>query len=85
MGRYILYGINYIQDCRWGISELCCLLLDWGVDTFVTLDLWEQIVKQFPYGIITSLMILDIALLYFQCPNVICQQERQDKGCQQEA
>lgn len=60
--------------CFWTL--LLATLL--GSDTFVTLDLWEQIVKQFPYGIITSLMISDIGLLYFQCPNVICQQERQD-------
>lgn len=44
----------------------------------MTLDLWEQIVNNFPSGIITSLMISDIGLLHFQCPNVILQQERQD-------
>jgi len=49
-----------------------------GSDTFVTLDLWEQIINQFPSGIITSLIILDTGLLYLQCPNVILQQERQD-------
>lgn len=55
-------------------------------NTFVTLALWEQIENQFPSGIITSLMILNIGFPYCQCANdVIFQQDEKHGSSQQEA
>lgn len=72
-----LCGINCIAKRDWSVSELSRGTTLLGSDTFVPLDLGEQTVHQFPSDIVTSLIISGIGLLYYQCPNIILEQERQ--------